>query len=68
VSQIAGTTRDVIDIAFNIAGYPVILSDTAGLRKTNDIVEQEGIKRALEKYFYFYLYTSINIILLNLKE
>ena len=51
MSPIPGTTRDVIDIALNIAGYPIMLSDTAGLRKTNDIVEKEGVKRAFEKYF-----------------
>ncbi|XP_065826636.1 tRNA modification GTPase GTPBP3, mitochondrial-like [Oscarella lobularis] len=49
VSPVAGTTRDVIETALNIAGYPVIVSDTAGLRKTNDPVEREGVKRAIEK-------------------
>lgn len=51
VSDIAGTTRDVIDVHLDIAGYPVILSDTAGLRPNqiglDDVIESEGIKRAL---------------------
>lgn len=47
VAPIEGTTRDIITIAFNIAGFPVILADTAGLRdKTNDPIEHEGIQRA----------------------
>lgn len=47
VTNIEGTTRDVIESNFNIGGYPIILADTAGLRKdTRDIVEIEGISRA----------------------
>ncbi|XP_053695663.1 tRNA modification GTPase GTPBP3, mitochondrial [Sabethes cyaneus] len=47
VTDIAGTTRDVIESYHDIGGYPVILADTAGLRKsTNDIIEQEGILKA----------------------
>lgn len=52
VSPIAGTTRDVIDLHMDIAGFPVILSDTAGLRETSDMVENMGIaksKATLEK-------------------
>lgn len=49
VSQTAGTTRDVIEVHLSIAGYPVILADTAGLRETNDEIENEGIKRALAR-------------------
>eukprot|EP00118_Oscarella_pearsei_P013977 m.116698 g.116698 ORF g.116698 m.116698 type:complete len:319 (+) comp37582_c0_seq18:1011-1967(+) len=49
VSPLAGTTRDVVETALNISGYPVIVSDTAGLRKAGDAVEREGVKRALEK-------------------
>ncbi|MBI1300514.1 MAG: tRNA uridine-5-carboxymethylaminomethyl(34) synthesis GTPase MnmE [Alphaproteobacteria bacterium] len=54
VSETAGTTRDVIDVHLDIAGYPVILSDTAGLRPdqlgedAHDKIEEEGIKRALK--------------------
>jgi tRNA modification GTPase len=47
VSDIAGTTRDVIDVHLNLGGYPVILADTAGLRGSDDAIEAEGIKRAM---------------------
>ncbi len=46
VTDIEGTTRDVLEVPLNLAGYPVILADTAGLRETNDVVESEGIRRA----------------------
>ncbi|XP_071104655.1 tRNA modification GTPase GTPBP3, mitochondrial-like [Haliotis cracherodii] len=49
VSPIAGTTRDVVETALNIGGYPVLLSDTAGLRETGDAVEKEGVRRAVER-------------------
>ncbi len=49
VSEIAGTTRDIIDTHLEIAGVPVIISDTAGIRLSTDLIEQEGIKRALKK-------------------
>ncbi len=42
-----GTTRDVIEIALDLDGFPFILRDTAGLRETESAVEQEGIRRAL---------------------
>ena len=47
VSKKAGTTRDVIEAYLDIGGYPVIFSDTAGLRSSEDEIEAEGIKRAL---------------------
>ena len=46
VSEVAGTTRDVIEVHLDIGGWPVVLADTAGLRKTADAVEQEGVRRA----------------------
>ena len=49
VTEIAGTTRDVIETPVNIGGYPVLLSDTAGLRETDDIVEKEGVLRAVKR-------------------
>uniref|UniRef100_A0A6P8S3U3 5-taurinomethyluridine-[tRNA] synthase subunit GTPB3, mitochondrial n=1 Tax=Geotrypetes seraphini TaxID=260995 RepID=A0A6P8S3U3_GEOSA len=49
VSPVAGTTRDVVEAALNIGGYPVVLSDTAGLRETEDSIEQEGMRRAWER-------------------
>jgi tRNA modification GTPase len=46
VSDIPGTTRDVIEVRLNLLGYPVVLSDTAGLRDARDAIEAEGIRRA----------------------
>ena len=46
VSDIAGTTRDIIETQMILAGVPVILADTAGLRKTDDPIEAEGVRRA----------------------
>ena len=48
VSDEAGTTRDVIEVRLDIEGYPIVLSDTAGLRETASKVEQEGIRRSVE--------------------
>lgn len=45
VSEHAGTTRDVIEVEFDLGGYSVLISDTAGLRETNDPVETIGIER-----------------------
>ncbi len=49
VSDIAGTTRDVLEIHLSIAGIPVKIADTAGLRKSDDKIEQEGVRRAIKK-------------------
>ena len=49
VSEQEGTTRDVIETYLNIDGYPVILADTAGIRKVKNKVEKEGIQRAIKK-------------------
>ena len=48
-SEVAGTTRDVIEVRMDIAGFPVTLLDTAGLRETDDHVEGIGIARAIER-------------------
>ena len=45
VSETAGTTRDVIEVHLDLAGFPVILADTAGLRETADQIEDEGVRR-----------------------
>ncbi|XP_033477144.2 5-taurinomethyluridine-[tRNA] synthase subunit GTPB3, mitochondrial isoform X3 [Epinephelus lanceolatus] len=49
VSPIAGTTRDIVETALDIGGFPVLLSDTAGLRESPDVVEREGVRRARER-------------------
>jgi tRNA modification GTPase len=49
VSETAGTTRDVIEVRMDLGGFPVVLSDTAGLRIMEDGVEAEGIRRARER-------------------
>ncbi len=47
VSNVAGTTRDVIDVQMSVAGLPVTFSDTAGLRETDNEIEAEGVRRAM---------------------
>ena len=49
VSEIAGTTRDVIEVHLNIDGYPIVVSDTAGIRDSINEIEKKGIKLALKK-------------------
>ncbi|WP_319533371.1 tRNA uridine-5-carboxymethylaminomethyl(34) synthesis GTPase MnmE [uncultured Cohaesibacter sp.] len=49
VTEEAGTTRDLLELHLDIAGYPVTMIDTAGLREAENLVEREGIRRALEK-------------------
>ena len=49
VSEIAGTTRDVIETHLNIDGYPVIVSDTAGIRESKNEIEKKGIKLTLNR-------------------
>jgi tRNA modification GTPase len=49
VSPFAGTTRDVIEVHLDLAGYPVTVLDTAGLRESGDPVEQEGVRRARDR-------------------
>ena len=49
VSEIAGTTRDVIETHLNIDGYPVIVSDTAGIRDSKNEIEKKGIKLSLKR-------------------
>jgi tRNA modification GTPase len=47
VSEEAGTTRDVIEVRLDLSGYPVIVSDTAGIRPPQGAIEREGIRRTL---------------------
>jgi tRNA modification GTPase len=49
VSDTPGTTRDVLEVSLELAGVPVTLIDTAGLRETEDPVEAEGVRRALAR-------------------
>lgn len=49
ISNIAGTTRDIVESHIDIGGYEVIISDTAGIRDSDNPIEQEGISRAIKK-------------------
>ncbi len=49
VSQTAGTTRDIVEAHLDVAGFPVILADTAGLRDSEEEIEAEGIRRAVKR-------------------
>jgi tRNA modification GTPase len=49
VSNIAGTTRDIVEVHLNIKGIQVIIADTAGLRESQDLIEKEGIIRAKDR-------------------
>lgn len=60
VSSIAGTTRDAMEVPLDVGGYKIIVGDTAGIRESQDIIEQEGIKRAKKKS----LESDINILIL----
>jgi len=48
VTDVPGTTRDVLEISLNLGGFPVVVADTAGLRDTDDLVEQIGVARAAD--------------------
>ncbi len=47
VSSQAGTTRDLVTVTLVLSGIPVVLTDTAGLRETADVIEEEGVRRAI---------------------
>ncbi|HEX8961053.1 MAG TPA: tRNA uridine-5-carboxymethylaminomethyl(34) synthesis GTPase MnmE [Geobacteraceae bacterium] len=49
VTSVPGTTRDIIEEVVNIGGLPVRMLDTAGVRETTDLVEQEGVRLTLER-------------------
>lgn len=49
VSELPGTTRDVLEVVLDLEGYPVVLADTAGLRSGGDVVEREGMRRARKR-------------------
>ncbi|KAG0232969.1 tRNA modification GTPase gtpbp3, mitochondrial [Actinomortierella wolfii] len=49
VSPIPGTTRDIVEVSLDIGGFPILIGDTAGLRRSNDVIEMEGVKRAQDR-------------------
>ena len=49
VTDIPGTTRDIVEVRLTLAGFPVVISDTAGLREAVDAIEAEGVRRALDR-------------------
>ena len=64
VSEKAGTTRDVVEVHLDIGGIPIIISDTAGIRASNDEIEARGIKLAIHRAED----ADLNIILLDPKN
>lgn len=48
-SEVAGTTRDIIEVRMDLGGLPVTLLDTAGLRDSDDVIESEGVARAISR-------------------
>ena len=64
VSEIEGTTRDTIEVSLNLDGYPVLISDTAGIRETNDQIEKKGVQIAIDKAQN----ADLKIILLDAKN
>lgn len=53
VTPIPGTTRDVLQLTLDIGGMPVVVADTAGLRKTKDLVENIGIEKGVGACVFF---------------
>ncbi len=49
VTDIPGTTRDIVEVQLTLCGFPVVISDTAGLREAVDAIEAEGVRRALDR-------------------
>ena len=64
VSEKAGTTRDVVEVHLDILGIPIIISDTAGIRETNNEIETRGVKLAISRAED----ADLNIILLEPKS
>tara|TARA_B100001121_G_scaffold121105_1_gene106222 strand:- start:3516 stop:4847 length:1332 start_codon:yes stop_codon:yes gene_type:complete len=64
VSEKAGTTRDVVEVHLDIAGLPIVISDTAGIRDSNDEIESRGVKLAISRAED----ADLNIILLDPKN
>ncbi len=64
VSKTPGTTRDIIELNYDIGGFPVVFYDTAGIRKPKNNIEKIGIRKAIERSKK----SSINIVIIEKKE
>ncbi|KAG0098744.1 tRNA modification GTPase gtpbp3, mitochondrial [Podila epicladia] len=64
VSPIPGTTRDVVEVSLDIGGYPVLIGDTAGLRRSEDEIEMQGVQRAHQRISL----ADINIAILPITD
>ena len=64
VTNIPGTTRDTLELKLDLNGYPVVIADTAGIHTTSDIIEKEGIKKAVK----FAQNADITIVMHDIKE
>ncbi|KAK6049136.1 hypothetical protein COOONC_13359 [Cooperia oncophora] len=65
VSERAGTTRDSIEVRLNIAGVPMSLTDTAGIRNAEDSLEKEGVERAKRKVSFLILDADVVIVVVD---
>ena len=65
VSAVAGTTRDAVDVHLDIKGYPVMFTDTAGIREVEEEIEKQGIEIAFRKIADADLSSSADALLLK---
>jgi len=65
VSDVPGTTRDVVEARLDLGGYLIMVADTAGVRDTSDVIEAEGVRRALDHAFGAHAAGGMTLLLLD---